>query len=66
MVQEKAFPSTGDYFSNQTGMDIRDYFAIRILCTMVGTSHMSEEYLVHQAYNYADKMIERRKMSPDE
>ena len=62
MTQEKVFPRVEvGLEESQSGMDIRDYFAIRILCTMIGNSSMSEEYLVHQAYNYADIMMKRRK-----
>ena len=62
MSKEKAFPRTGiEYSDGQKGMELRDYFAIRILCELnVGENSMTDEYLVHHAYSIADIMMQRR------
>ena len=62
MSKEKVFPRTGiEWTGSQEGMEIRDYFAIRILCELnVSENSMTDEYLVHHAYTIADLMMQRR------
>lgn len=63
MSNELAFPS--NYQSEQIGMTLRDYFAIRALSSIIisdvySTQQRGQQDQAKQAYNYADAMLEAR------
>lgn len=43
------------------GMDLRDYFAARVLEQMVARGNYEPDYVVNIAYRLADAMMIRRK-----
>lgn len=70
MANEKAFPQTitaeQDRYDNMdSGMDLRDYFAIKVLQTMLPEGGLTfiEDRIIYskEAYEMADAMMEARK-----
>ena len=72
----KAFPNgvitnkDGIIVGGQAGMDLRDYFAAKVLQGLLASSDVNQERfgatgfvdnLVRSAYTYADAMMEARK-----
>jgi len=65
----KAFPNpmtldrSGRTVENQVGMDLRDYFASKIIVALIPNNQSPEmiPYVCEAAYKWADTMMEARK-----
>ena len=62
----KAFPTAADngHKENQDGMDLRDYFAAKVLCGMssvTGVDFGSVDDVANTCYKLADAMMKARK-----
>jgi hypothetical protein len=66
----KAFPLSIENNYRQDGMDLRDYFAAKVLQGLLASTDSNQERfgatgfvdnLVRSAYTYADAMMEARK-----
>lgn len=59
----KAFPN----MTNQTGMDLRDYFAAKAMQAFIVRKDFEfESYVWENAYDIADAMIKARETKPNE
>lgn len=60
-MSERAFPVENPRISEQRGMELRDYFAAKIVASGIITGgHASPEVLCKAAYEIADMMMKAR------
>lgn len=58
-----AFPGENEMGHQDPGMDMRDYFAAKVLCSIISAqncSHMSDQQKANYSYQVADKMLKAR------
>lgn len=63
--KERAFPNSK--YSDQTGMELRDYFAIKVAVAFIrnlgqtSLSYFESKRIARESYSFADAMLEARK-----